>query len=313
MDVSSRSAASLQWLVFASVRHHVSCSSRLSFTLTSSHFASSQELLGRSTHYSHSVRREALQGLRSLLDRHTEQVLHDPTLMMRLVEKIAPRISDENDGVRHEAHLLFRDLLEHAPVIRLAPFFPLILVHTRSALTTLAVDVRMDALRFVDLWLEHAPHLVLQQGGALLDSLLLMISADDQRASRAPTSTASADSTSVRKLHLNPHLSSIKARMAVVRRIHHFLEIVLAVTKGADGSASGARGLSRPPVTVILDDNSDGRTPRHTIVKALTRSCLPRLDIDLLAFVLRCHCPIMCTDRCWGRGDQSDASHFTCG
>ena len=59
------------------------------------------ELLVRVGHYSEQSRKDGLAGLRTLFTRHPSALEHTSTLM-RLFEKVAPRIHDDAAAVRHE-------------------------------------------------------------------------------------------------------------------------------------------------------------------------------------------------------------------
>lgn len=59
------------------------------------------ELLVRVGHYSDQSRKDGLAGLRTLFTRHPSALEHTSTLM-RLFEKVAPRMHDDSASVRHE-------------------------------------------------------------------------------------------------------------------------------------------------------------------------------------------------------------------
>lgn len=144
---------------------------------TSSSHRPIQDALSKAGHYSAPVRREALHSLRSLLEAFPER-LSAPAALLATVEKIAPRASDEDRAVRQALLGLLRALAEHVRPERLAPYFPLLLVHTCSAMTKLDGGVRLDSLQLVDLWLEQFPTLVVRHGAKLLHNFLHLVSSE---------------------------------------------------------------------------------------------------------------------------------------
>ena len=50
----------------------------------------------------------------------------------------------------------------------LAPFFPLLMVHTCSAMTKMESDVRADSLQLIDLWFEYMPELSIKHGAKMM-------------------------------------------------------------------------------------------------------------------------------------------------
>eukprot|EP00729_Bicosta_minor_P028557 gene28557-19960_t len=95
-----------------------------------------QDLLARCGHYQPNTRKDALQGLRSLFSMNTGMLLHSGTLL-RLTAKVTDRICDPTPSVRAALALLFRTVLDQVPREMLLPFFPLLIAHTRNAMTVL--------------------------------------------------------------------------------------------------------------------------------------------------------------------------------
>jgi hypothetical protein len=81
------------------------------------------ELLVRVGHYSEQSRKDGLAGLRTLFTRHPTALEHTSTLM-RLFEKVAPRIHDDAAAVRHEVIAPPRYVrLTHVPFILESAWF----------------------------------------------------------------------------------------------------------------------------------------------------------------------------------------------
>jgi hypothetical protein len=73
---------------------------------------------------------------------------------MRLTTKVVEKITDKDKSVREALAILFRTVLDQVEHHLLLPFFPLLMAHTRSAMTMIDAGVRLDSLKFLDMWLE---------------------------------------------------------------------------------------------------------------------------------------------------------------
>ncbi|GLI64097.1 hypothetical protein VaNZ11_007270 [Volvox africanus] len=118
-----------------------------------------KELLNQTSHYNDKSRKHSLVGLADLFGRHPEQLrLHASQVLGTLAE----RIVDGDSSVRST----LRDLLNNSvlPVLGsdvLRPFMPVLMAHVCGAMTHLSLDVRNDALLFLDVMMDHVPQLVL--------------------------------------------------------------------------------------------------------------------------------------------------------
>jgi pre-rRNA-processing protein IPI1 len=146
-------------------------------------------VLAQMVHYAPRVRRDALQGLRELLSdnpwcaqresarerRAVAAAAHDtrhathalpplplhrllPLHAARIFGVLAPRITDADREVRVALRaLLAEEVLTCASPGAVAPFIPLLSLHTAGAMTNLDGGVRRDALGVLDLLLAAAP------------------------------------------------------------------------------------------------------------------------------------------------------------
>ena len=211
-----------------------------------------KDALAKVSHYSPSVRREALHSLQSLLEKFPARQAA-PAALLATIEKVAPRAADEDRGVRTALFGLLSALAEIVTPARLAPYFPLLLVHTCSAMTKLDSGVRLDSLHLVDLWLEHFPQLVVRYGARLLHNFLHLVSSEVGGSGKASGSKG-ARAPAGRTLSTNPmsRLSTMQGRMAVLRRLLIFMELALKSSQQglvqatkAGGSAQASRTLSK--------------------------------------------------------------------
>lgn len=112
-----------------------------------------KELLMQTTHHNTSVRKDALSGIKDLFIRHPKEIkLHK----LAIIEKLSPRISDADKGVRETLFLLFKSsifpCLEEATM---GPLISIIMAHIFNAMTQLAFDIRLMAFKFLDLVVQH--------------------------------------------------------------------------------------------------------------------------------------------------------------
>lgn len=135
-------------------------------------------MLAQVTHYSARMRREALQSLRELLGDHPwcgrrpqPRTTQPPPLTLlvhyyrllalhaaRVFGALAPRLADEEREVRSALRALLREaVLPALPPPALAPFVPLLALHTAGAMTHMDPGVRRDALSALELLLAAAP------------------------------------------------------------------------------------------------------------------------------------------------------------
>ena len=116
------------------------------------------ELLNQTTHYSERVRKDALEGIRELLQSHPESLVASAATV---VEKVAERLVDQEQVVRTAARAALKSgLLPALGPHGLAPFARRLVLHVGAALTHVAPAVRRDAPRVLEALLDAAPHLV---------------------------------------------------------------------------------------------------------------------------------------------------------
>ncbi|KAA1110905.1 hypothetical protein PGT21_034100 [Puccinia graminis f. sp. tritici] len=115
------------------------------------------DLIVRLRHYSPNTRKEALQGLRELLDAHrTIWRLNLGTV----IHSCACLISDENPSVRKALKSFFSWFIPRVELSLLKPFCSIIIFFACSALSHIFADIRVDAIYIIDILLEVAPDCV---------------------------------------------------------------------------------------------------------------------------------------------------------
>lgn len=119
------------------------------------------------------MKQGALVGLRELLSAH-------PTLVEQhasaVLSEVAALFTDKEASVRAAAVRLLRFIAQCISAERIAPFFPLLSAHLTCAMTHISEPIQEDALRVLDVLLEHYPGLLSQRHTVLLANFLELIS-----------------------------------------------------------------------------------------------------------------------------------------
>ncbi|EIW64399.1 uncharacterized protein TRAVEDRAFT_68214 [Trametes versicolor FP-101664 SS1] len=187
-------------------------------------------------HYNSNTRKDALLGLRELLEAHPELInVH----LTALVNSCIRLISDEDASVRKTLLAFFTWLFRHVPRDDITPHSPVLLLFTTSAQTHIFPEIRIDAVRFLDIFLEYIPEVVTegwtQQGGTshgrrALEGYLGILNAGTTFGEGGDSGPARATSTA--SVVLSP-----ASKLVVLKSLATFL--VYAVT-----TASGPRDIS---------------------------------------------------------------------
>ncbi|KAH9289300.1 hypothetical protein KI387_033417, partial [Taxus chinensis] len=112
-----------------------------------------KELLMQTTHHNVNVRKDALYGIKDLFIRHPKEIkLHK----LAIIEKLSPRISDSDKGVRDALFLLFKlAVFPGLEEVVMGPLISIIMAHIFNAMTQLSMNIRLMAFKFLDLVVEH--------------------------------------------------------------------------------------------------------------------------------------------------------------
>lgn len=132
-----------------------------------------QDLLSQLHHYSSSVKQGALVGLRELLSAHPSLLEQHASVVLA---EVAALFTDKDGTVRAAGSRLLRLVAQCMPAERVAPFFPLLGAHLSCAMTHVSTGIQEDALRVLDVLLEHYPALLAQRHAVLLSNFLELIS-----------------------------------------------------------------------------------------------------------------------------------------
>ncbi|EKM61169.1 uncharacterized protein PHACADRAFT_247608 [Phanerochaete carnosa HHB-10118-sp] len=117
------------------------------------------DLISHLKHYNAGVRRDAIIGLRELFEDHPGVIVSS---LSATLSNCARVIGDEDVGVRKTLLSFFGWLLPQIPRHTLVPHASMLLLFTTSAQTHIFPEIRLDATRFLDLFLELFPGFVIE-------------------------------------------------------------------------------------------------------------------------------------------------------
>ncbi|KZT72744.1 hypothetical protein DAEQUDRAFT_543688 [Daedalea quercina L-15889] len=176
------------------------------------------DLIAQLKHYNTGTRKDAILGLRELFDGYPT-LIH--THLTSLVTNCTRLIADEDASVRRTLLSFLGWLLPQIPQEDLMPHSPVLLLFTTSAQTHIFPEIRIDAIRFLDLFLEHIPDIVTEgwaqgtgsHGRRVLEGYLGVLNAgttfgEGDTGPAQATSTASVVLSSASKLVVLKSLSS---------------------------------------------------------------------------------------------------------
>ncbi|KAF8973998.1 hypothetical protein BDZ97DRAFT_1647832 [Flammula alnicola] len=198
------------------------------------------DLISHLKHYNAGQRKDAILGLRELFDANWELL---DSCLTPLVNALVRVIGDEDAGVRKQLLSLFNWLLPKIPSEDLIPHSPLLLLFTTSAQTHIFPEIRIDAIRFLDILLECIPESVVagwcettdSHGSRALGGYLGILNAGTKygeiNGPLIATSTASVVLTSASKL-------------VVLRSLSTFLRVALSPLDSISTSEKGNTPLA---------------------------------------------------------------------
>ncbi|KAJ3844883.1 hypothetical protein F5878DRAFT_21636 [Lentinula raphanica] len=174
------------------------------------------DLLVHMKHHNPSTRKDTIFGFRELFDAHWELVGSSLPVLLNATARV---IGDEDASVRKALLSFYSWLIPRIPKEDLVPHAPLILLFTASAQTHIFPKIRIDAVRFLNIFLEHFPEVIVSGwdtannslGSRVLEGYLGVLSAGtitgDAEGPPVATSTASVMLTSTSKLVVLQSLS----------------------------------------------------------------------------------------------------------
>ncbi|KAJ2931166.1 hypothetical protein H1R20_g5935, partial [Candolleomyces eurysporus] len=179
------------------------------------------DLIAHLKHYNSTTRKDAILGLRELLESHWDMLEANLTTLINAMVRI---IGDEDAGVRKILLTFMSWLVPRIPKENLVPHAQLLLLFTTSAQTHIFPDIRIDAVKFLDIFLETIPQAVVSginskgHGSRVLDAYLGILNAGTKFGGSEGPATA----TSTASVTLSP-----ASRLVVFNSLSTFLKHAL--------------------------------------------------------------------------------------
>ncbi|KAL7840506.1 hypothetical protein AOLI_G00258290 [Acnodon oligacanthus] len=214
-----------------------------------------KDLLSQLHHYNSNVKQGALVGLRELLSANPSLVEQHASVVLT---EVAALFTDKDAAVRAAAVRVLRFVAQCIPAERVAPFFPLLSAHLTCAMTHISAGIQEDALRVLDVLLEHYPALLSQRPTVLLTNFLELIS---QRRLGGTKGDRTGKGSYALSITTSRSVTAQQWRLTVLLRLGHFLQAVVEERPTEDGMScggglgiwSGERGVVTP-VEVSWDE-----------------------------------------------------------
>ncbi|XP_051574912.1 testis-expressed protein 10 homolog [Myxocyprinus asiaticus] len=222
-----------------------------------------KDLMSQLHHYNSNVKQGALVGLRELLSAH-------PTLVEQhasaVLSEVAALFTDKDSTVRAAAVRLLRFISQCIPVERVAPFFPLLSAHLTCAMTHISEAIQEDALRVLDVLLEHYPGLMSQRHTVLLANFLELISQRRMGRKTGMGQDKSGKGGFALTISTNRSVTAQQWRLTVLLRLGCFLQAVVeerpleegVKIRNSLGMWAGEKGLVTP-VDVSWEEHVIGK------------------------------------------------------
>lgn len=180
-----------------------------------------KDLLTQLHHYSSGIKQGALNGLKDLVSQHPSVIASH---LSDILSDSAPMFTDKDPMVRSAAIQLLQFITPKISSDQMAPFFPLVSAHLSSAMTHILEGIQEDALKILDILLEHYPELLTDCCNILLKNFLELIS--HQRLSKGLKTGGKVPSWML-SVNLNRRVTSQLWRLNVLSRLRKFLRAVV--------------------------------------------------------------------------------------
>lgn len=200
------------------------------------------DVLSLLKHYNVSIQKDAISSVKELLEEFPDLVNGYLPLVLSSCARL---IADEDAGVRKTLLSFFDWLLSRVPKDDLLPHAPLLLLFTTSAQTHIFPEIRIDAVRFLDLFIQVLPEAVVTgwdadgsgPGRRVLDGYLGLLNAGTKFGASGDDASATSTSSVV--------LSS-QSRLVVLRSLSNFLRCATQSQLATDKSTTTQAALSLP-------------------------------------------------------------------
>ncbi|XP_036929268.1 testis-expressed protein 10 homolog [Acanthopagrus latus] len=220
------------------------------------------DLLSQLHHYNANVKHSALSGLRELLPLNPSLLEQH---LSRLLSEVAAVFTDKDGNVRVAATRVLKFIAQSVPAERVAPFFPLLSAHLSCAMTHIETGIQEDAMKILDVLLEHYPSLLAARPAVLLTNFLELIS---HRQNSGGAKKAQDAKGRTWALSVNPSrvVTSQQWRLSVLLRLGRFLQAVVEERPVEEGDIFD-------PAERVFGSSGEGKiTPLHLVWEELIYS-----------------------------------------
>ncbi|GAM25002.1 hypothetical protein SAMD00019534_081770 [Acytostelium subglobosum LB1] len=183
-----------------------------------------KDLLSKMKHYSEQVKKDALNGVRDLIQQHPKIVhMHISAIMNGTVELV----NDVEKNVRAAAYSLLAQVLPLLDPVMISPFVPLFSVYVSSGMTHLKTSIRMDALRIFELLLDQYPRQITAHSHQMIPNYMDLL----RRVSVSTSHTMSFQSTSATAASLasaaTQKTGALSTRIQILRSMNKLLMLLV--------------------------------------------------------------------------------------
>jgi pre-rRNA-processing protein IPI1 len=126
-----------------------------------------------------------------------------------------------------------KDTFSDIDRVELQPFLPLLIIYTCSAMTHIFEDVRLDAIKLMDLWIQIAPDVIVSKfwnrvTGNYMSLLTVDSNSINNSVNASTASIATATTASVKAAAMKSHLHIHKNKLSLFISLSQFLEAGLS-------------------------------------------------------------------------------------
>ncbi|CEP16803.1 hypothetical protein [Parasitella parasitica] len=172
---------------------------------------------------------EALSGLTEICTTHPALLVSSLGLVVNGLLKL---FVDDDRDVRKATLNYLKSTFVDIDRVELQPFMPLLIIYTCSAMTHIFEDVRLDAIKLMDLWIQIAPNVIVSKFWTrVTGNYMSLLTVDSNSISNNNTSSTSTDATttaSVKAAVSKSHLHIHKNKMGLFTSLSQFLKAGLS-------------------------------------------------------------------------------------
>ncbi|KII93209.1 hypothetical protein PLICRDRAFT_101004 [Plicaturopsis crispa FD-325 SS-3] len=245
-----------------------------------------EDLITHLKHYNAGARKDAILGLRELFAAHPELIESSLTTLFNACVRI---IGDEDASVRKTLLSFLTWLLPQIPPENLVPHSPSLLLFTTSAQTHIFPEIRIDAVRFLDLFLDIIPQTVVPgwdggsggHGGRVLEGYLGILNAG----TKFGESDGPMKATSSASVVVTP-----KSKLVVLKSLSNFLRSAISSPHAATPNPAVRASATPIPTWYLLPSFDDPHAyeafdrlvqpTTDTPTSARRRPWIPTVDFD---------------------------------